>query len=608
MTPFESLMASRTIVQRSLPAVIALLLPLAASAQSDRLAVIRDLTPREHRSEAFVLTTAQAVHIDAVGAEPAPERRRRSNDWWGPAEERDVWPAAAWILDARTREVVWDLRTARTERTSDGLHHFAGTVSLPAGVYEAHFASYPAAWMSTMGDGSLRSIIRGLARGSNGNRYGGPYVDDGSFREFELVVQGAGRPARARDLEEALRTFTATAIARIAPAGQDSTDQFAFAVDRPTDVDVLAIGEVRRGDAFDYGWIMNADTRQRVWTMTYEHSDDAGGAHKNRLERTRLRLPAGRYVAYFATDDTHHPGEWNAVPPFDPELWGLTLRVADAGARAAVRPFVYEPVPTGQTIVSLTGIGDDQMRSEGFSLKQPLEVRIYALGEGTGGDEMHDYAWIVDAATRRRIWTMTYDETEHAGGAEKNRLFDGTLRLAPGNYIVYYRSDGSHSAKEWNAARPPEARYWGVSVFPASGRLDRNTIGPLERGGGGGGVLAELARMGDNEDARTTFRLDQETTVRIYALGEGSGDDMYDHAWLEVAGTGRVVWEMTYRTSEHAGGASKNRVYDGTLQLPAGSYVLRYESDGSHSYDEWNSDPPDDPEGWGVVIRRSAGR
>jgi hypothetical protein len=601
MTRFEGLMASRPIVKLLL---VALAVPAGIAAQSDRLVSIRDLTPREHRTEAFVLAAPQVLRIVAVGAEPAPATRgRRDRDWWGPDEERDVWPAAAWILNARTREVVWDLRTARSERTDDGLHHFDDTLRLPAGVYEAHYASYPAAWQSRVGDGSLRSIIRGLAR-EDGERYGGPYVDDGTFREFELVIRGAGRVARPRDLDEARRAFTATAITRLAPAGPDSTEQFAFALDRSTDVAIVASGEVRRDDQLDYAWIINADTRQRVWTMTYGATEEAGGAHKNRLARVTQRLPAGRYVAYFVTDDSHHPGEWNAVPPLDPELWGLTLRVADAAARAAVRSFVYEPVPSGQTIVSLTGIGDDERRSEGFALKQPLEVRIYALGEGTGGDAMHDYAWIVDARTRRRIWTMTYRETEHAGGAEKNRLFDGTLRLEPGNYLVYYRSDGSHSAREWNAARPAEARYWGVSVFPASGRLNRALIGPLERGGGDGTVLAELARMGDHERGRATFTLDQETELRIYALGEGSGGELFDYAWIEIAGSGRVVWKMSYRGTEHAGGAEKNRVFDGTVRLPAGSYVLRYESDGSHSYDDWNADPPDDPEGWGVVIRR----
>jgi hypothetical protein len=594
-------MDHRIILKRSWMAGAALLFPLTAGAQSDKLVSIRNLTPHEYTSEGFVLTAGQDVTIRAVGAEPAPERRRREKDWWGPEDERDVWPAAAWIVNARTREVVWDLRTARTERTDDGLHHFAGPVRLPAGVYEAHYASYPAAWMSRTGR-SFQSVMRELTGGGGAERYGGPYIDDGLFREFELMISGKGHRASTRELEDAFRAFTATAIARVAPEGPDSMEQYAFSMSRPTEVTVTALGEVRRDGAFDYAWIMNADTRERVWAMTYENSEEAGGAHKNRREHTSLRLPAGRYVAYYVTDDTHHPGEWNAVPPLDPWQWGLTLRIADAAARGAVRTFVYEPVPSGQTIVSLTGIGDDETRSEGFSLKQPLLVRIYALGEGTGGEQMHDYAWIVDANSRRRVWTMTYAETHHAGGAEKNRLYEGTLRLEPGSYLVYYRSDGSHSAKEWNASRPTEARYWGVSVFPASGRLDRSLIGPVKRAGSGT-VLAELPRMGDNERARTSFRLDKETTVRVYALGEGSGGDMYDYAWIEVANSGRVVWEMTYRDSQHAGGADKNRVFDGTVRLPAGSYVLRYESDGSHSYEDWNSDPPDDPDAWGVMVR-----
>ena len=598
-------MDAGTILKRSvMVAIMTAALPTVGFAQSNRLVSIRNLTPREYRSTGFVLGAPQEIRIQAVGAEPAKEKHRRAKDSWGPDDEREVWPAAAWILNARTRDVVWDLRTAATQRSDDGLHHFDGSIRLPAGVYEAHYASYPATWMSTFEDGNLSSMIRSLSGNGDDGRFGGPYVDDGAFREFELVITGPGQPASDRELENALRAFTKTAFAHLEPYEPDSTARFGFILQRPTDVDITSLGEIRHDGSFDYAWIMNADTRERVWTMTYEHSTAAGGARKNRVEHTKRRLSAGRYVAYFVVDDTHQPGDWNAVPPLDPAQWGLTLRVADGTARAAIRPFVYDPVPPGQTIVAMTSIGDDETRSEGFSVKQPLLVRIYALGEGTGGSEMHDYAWIVDANTRRRVWTMEYGHTEHAGGADKNRLFDDTLRLEPGSYLVYYRSDGSHSAKEWNAARPLEARYWGVSVFPASGRLDRSLIGPVQRVGGGT-VLAELTHMGDDEHASTPFRLERETTVHIHALGEGSGDDMYDYAWIEVANSDRVVWEMTYRTSEHAGGADKNRVFDGSIKLPAGSYVLRYKSDGSHSYGDWNSDAPDDPGAWGVVVSRA---
>lgn len=591
----------RITMKRVLTALLGLaLLPAAGAAQADRLVSLRNLSPFEYRSRGFVLSTAQDVRIQAVGAEPAPEKKGRDSEWYGPEDERDVWPAVAWIVNARTRAVVWDLRTARTHASDDGLHRFDSVVHLPAGAYEAHYASYVAASVTFTENGNLREIVRGLARGEWGSRYGGPYVDDGTFREFHLVVTGKGHAASESELASALRAFQATALARVTPDGPDSIGQYGFQLTRPTTVGITALGEVRHDDVFDYAWIMNADTRERVWAMSHDHSRAAGGARKNRIEDATLPLPAGRYVAYFVTDGSHQPGGWNAVPPLDPGQWGLTLRVADAAARAAVRPFVYEPVPSGQTIVSLTGMGDEEMRSEGFSLKQPLLVRVYALGEGTDDQVMHDYAWIVDANTRRRVWTMTYESTAHAGGANKNRLFDDTLRLAPGSYLVYYRTDGSHSAEEWNASRPPESRYWGVSVFPASGKLNKALIGPVQRTGGRA-VLAELPHMGDDEDARRAFRLDQDAAVRIHALGEGSSGEMFDYAWIE-ASSGRVVWEMTYRTSDHAGGAEKNRMFDGTIRLPAGSYVLRYKSDGSHSYEDWNSDAPDDPDAWGVVV------
>lgn len=78
---------------------------------------------------------------------------------------------------------------------------------------------------------------------------------------------------------------------------------------------------------------------------------------------------------------------------------------------------------------------------------------------------------------------------------------------------------------------------------------------------------------------------------------------MHDYAWIEAAPTGRVVWEMTYGVTEHAGGAKKNRVFDDTLRLEAGEYVVHYESDGAHSAERWNASPPSDPTGWGVTIR-----
>lgn len=574
---------------------------------SQTLVDVRNLSPRDHRIIGFALSAPQELRVSAVGAEPRPRRRERSDDdaennaWWR-GDEWATWPAAAWILNARTREVVWDLRGAETDRERSGLRRFTGTVRLPAGVYEAHYGSYPAEW--SWNDGDAVQLLRGFVRrGARNERFSGPYIDDGSYKEFAFKVEGTGRVAG--NLVDSARTaFTATAIATLRPNRSASARQ-GFELTRSTDVEVYSIGEFTRDAAFDYAWIANADTRERVWEMRLDNTDPAGGSQKNRIARETVRLPAGRYVAYFVSDETHAPDDWNAMPAFDPTFWGLTLRVADPAARAAVRAYEYEPVPAGQTVVSLIGVGDDDSRSAGFTLKRPLDVRIYALGEGVGGD-MVDYAWIVDVTNHRRVWTMGYDNTAHAGGASKNRMFDGTVRLEPGSYMVHYTTDGSHSYERWNSSPPAEERYWGISVFPASGRLDPAVVGPFERAPRGP-VLAELVRMGDGERARATFRLDRETSVRVYALGEGDGQ-MYDYGWIEEEESGRVVWEMTYRMTDPAGGARKNRSVESTIRLPAGAYVLRYRSDGSHSYSDWNSDPPDDPESWGISVFRMGDR
>ena len=95
---------------------LALLLVLA---QSPTLVDIRDLPPREHRVSGFMLTAPQELRITAVGAEPWPDRMqsRDEADWQD--DEQTTWPAAAWILDAKTRAVVWDLRAADTRRESN---------------------------------------------------------------------------------------------------------------------------------------------------------------------------------------------------------------------------------------------------------------------------------------------------------------------------------------------------------------------------------------------------------------------------------------------------------------------------------------------------------
>ncbi|MCH7619784.1 MAG: hypothetical protein IH880_08470 [Candidatus Marinimicrobia bacterium] len=78
---------------------------------------------------------------------------------------------------------------------------------------------------------------------------------------------------------------------------------------------------------------------------------------------------------------------------------------------------------------------------------------------------------------------------------------------------------------------------------------------------------------------------------------------MHDFGWIENVRSGRTVWEMTYRMTDHAGGAKKNRMFDGTIVLEPGEYVARYETDDSHSFNDWNASRPYDPFNWGITVR-----
>ncbi|MGB7624751.1 MAG: serine hydrolase [Terriglobia bacterium] len=114
-------------------------------------------------------------------------------------------------------------------------------------------------------------------------------------------------------------------------------------------------------------------------------------------------------------------------------------------------------------------------------------------------------------------------------------------------------------------------------------------------------ALAEITRVGDNEDRSSPFELQQKQKVRVLALGEAGDANMADFGWIEKAETGETIWKMVQTETVPAGGAQKNRKVDITIELPAGKYKLRYKSDDSHSFDRWNSTPPD-IYFWGIAL------
>ena len=395
------------------------------------LVEIQEIAPRQVKSQAFQLPSAGTVQIDAVGLDADNEHGtltllKTMSD--GKRSAGRPWAGNAWILDLTTRSVVWELSKAKTSRGVGDTLTFSGSLALPAGAYEAFYSFYPTSYVSDDDKQEKRSLLDRLWNGPNS-----------VLETLGVSIRASGGLLDDQDLARISEALTTNAIVNFRATAHQQLQESGFSLTAPTQVDVYAIGEAREDGDFDSGWIVNTDTAQKVWALTWKDSDPAGGADKNRSAHFTKTLPSGHYAAFYGTDDSHDPSAWNASPPHDPDRWGLLVRVTDASARAAVKTFAYEHVPAAATFVALTDLGDSEDVARGFTLASPMDIRVYALGEGRNG-RMFDYGWIV-GPNHRRVWEMRYDDTEAAGGDAKNRLVDRVLHLDAGDYTVYFVTD-----------------------------------------------------------------------------------------------------------------------------------------------------------------------
>ena len=557
------------------------------------LVEIEHLRPARLEMGGFQINSNQEVNIEAVGLHQKSGRH-------------EIILGSAWILNASTREVVWIYQPTKLRRYHLEVKEQKDKMNLTDGNYEVYYSTYP--YFRQINDHySYRGIGHFISNFFD-NFFDNDYdynLDDYDYYDdfadkFKILVEGKGKKLDKREVEKIQENLRKEAAISLKAFKDNLYLTQGFEIKNPVDINIYAIGEARKDGNFDYGWIINTETREKIWKLDYYESEHAGGSNKNRMVNETLSLPPGRYAAVYITDDSHSPHEWNSAVPYDPAFWGLTINLKNPTDNQYLSKFDYHNIDDNKILYSLNRLHDDDYEFQGFILKKPMDLRVYAIGEGRDG-EMFDYGWIVDANTHKKVWEMDYYDTDHAGGSQKNRLIDQTISLEKGNYIAYFATDGSHSYGNWNDSQPYDPDHWGLTILAANENFSRNDISDYQERANKN-VLAQITRVRNDENIRDKFSLKKDSEVRIYAIGEGTDGSMYDYGWIEDSNSGRVVWDMSYRRTNYAGGARKNRLIDDTISLPKGEYEVFYESDDSHSFNDWNDAPPWDLMNWGISV------
>lgn len=569
---------------------------------------LKNFTKEEVKGLGFTLTQETKIHINAVGG----GTRSKWKEWFGKSRRINDMYAYGWIIDADTRNVVWEM-TMENTTGKDQERKCEEEILLAKGSYEVYFSACCYSSSSGMNFYSV-NIDRRQGRKEENKlfyKFWKWFSDDyedmySEFMEKAKEVWGIYL-SLPKGEQKAVQIFNApkkqpNVVFAATGVGDGAYIRKNMTVSKHVVVTVYALGEGHEKDeVFDYGWIVNSETRERVWEMSYSNSDFAGGAAKNILYKGEIKLTKGSYELNYVTDDSHSREDWNASPPYDPFNYGITLSVNSESDKGTIAISEYGG-DKKNIIVQLVKPRDDDFLQAGFTLKEETKLRIYAIGEGHPQDEqLADYGWIMNAKTRETVWEMKNRNTVHAGGASKNRLIDEFITLPKGDYIVFYQTDDSHSYYNWNDSKPYDSELYGITVMGVGENFSAKNFAPYTESESEN-ILAQLIKVRDDQHVRKRFALDKQTKVRVYAIGEGTIGGMADYAWIEDVNSGIVTWEMTYRMTRYAGGARKNRVFDGTILLEKGEYEVHYRTDDSHAFGDWNEDPPKDRTHWGVTI------
>jgi hypothetical protein len=222
--------------------------------------------------------------------------------------------AYGWIIDADSREPVWIQSDQESHRYkgSNYFREFEDEITLPAGRYECYYyASRPFYTDLDIEFNDLGKALEFLGDFIGKNDENQKYYDE----NLDALLFEITAPAGLFTKFNPSKNIQENSVIDFSQPGNDYTGKKGFTLKKDLNLKIIAEGEYSSSDRVfvDYGWIINADSRKKVWQMDKWNTSWSGGARKNRGFIGDVSLPAGNYIAYYVTDDSHTFGDWNTL-------------------------------------------------------------------------------------------------------------------------------------------------------------------------------------------------------------------------------------------------------------------------------------------------------
>lgn len=597
----------RTILSRLLLVgllVVAVVAVIMGTSGGGAVVSLDSLDPDDVSHDAFSIESRGTFAINAAG----------SFEEAGSPMSDTTMAAYGWIVRRDAGAVVWRMRPSRPERGT--LVTVRDTVTFEPGTYDVYFASHGDPLVRAPGprDASLGERIRAIL-----SRGGRAWVGDAGRWRLRLAALDEGaraaRSASPRDPAEddsELRAGDSSLVWQARGVRDRQRRETILQVTDDAPVRLRAVTEISDGVVADRASLVRLGTSDTVWVADAAGSVWAGGSLKNQIVEDEVTLGPGLYRVAYEADRSHAYRDWTANPPLVPADWGMTVRRGAPGAAIGLLDVTSLDLPT---IAAFECVGPDEELEAAFTLPTATDVLLVAVGEISSGSA-YDFATLERQegdGDWNEVWEME-DGLEPAGGASKNKRAVVALRLDAGTYRLLYETDGSHDCVSgYNSDGPPDGDLWGAALYALDPTLDVSTISVVVTDlraddvpasvaldlPNASRLIARIDSVGDDEDHRARFVLDVPTTVTIAAAGEMSSDSRYDYATIERP-DGTLVWDMSWANTRAGGDdSSYHRVFSGTLDLPAGAYVVRYRSDGSRSFGDFG---PTSRVLWGVRV------